>query len=152
MLIHTHLAITLFFILLFLSNIEHKLVFVLVALFATFIPDIDFKFSKIGKHKIFRILQLFTKHRGIIHSFTFLIMITLFFVLFFPIIALAFFLGYGLHLLADSFTIEGIKPFYPYKKIASGKIRTGGNIENFIFGGFILANIGLLIVKILRLF
>lgn len=151
MLIKTHLAITLFFILLFLSNIEHKLVFVLVALLATFIPDIDFKYSKIGKYKAFRILQFFTKHRGIIHSFTFLIMITLFFVLFFPTIALAFFLGYGLHLLADSFTIKGIKPFYPCKKIASGKIRTGGKFETLIFMSFILANIGLLIVKILRL-
>jgi len=59
MLIKTHLAITLFFILLFLSNIEHKLVFVLVALLATFIPDIDFKYSKIGKYKAFRIFAVF---------------------------------------------------------------------------------------------
>ncbi len=149
MLIRTHLSITLFFILLFISNVEHKLVFVLVALIATFIPDIDTRFSSLGKKKVLRVLQFFTKHRGMIHSFTFLILITLFFALFFPIIAFGFFLGYGLHLLADSFTITGIKPFYPFKKKSSGRIKTGGKSETSIFVFFILADLGLFIYKIL---
>ncbi len=152
MLIRTHLLITVFFILLFISSVEYKLVFVLVALIATYIPDVDSKFSTIGKKKTFRILQFFIKHRGIFHSFTFLIVITLFFVLFFPIIALAFFLGYGLHLLADSFTIRGIKPFYPYKKKSSWKIRTGGKSETSIFLFFLIADFGLLIWRITSLF
>ena len=133
MLIRTHLSITLFFILLFISNVEHKLVFVLVALTATFIPDVDSRFSSLGKKKTFRLLQFFIKHRGVLHSFSFLILVTLFFVLFFPIITLGFFLGYGLHLLADSFTVTGIKPFYPYKKKSSGRIKTGGKPEISIF-------------------
>lgn len=152
MLIRTHLTITSFFILLFISSVESKLVFVLVALIATYIPDMDSKFSKIGRHKTFRILQFFTKHRGLIHSFTFLVAITLFFVLFFPIIALPFFLGYGLHLLADSFTIKGIKPFYPWKKTSSGRVRTGGKAEIFIFVFFLLADLCLLIIKISNIF
>lgn len=151
MLIRTHLSITLFFILVFISSIEYKLVFVLVALIATFIPDIDSKFSKIGRRKAFRILQFFVKHRGVFHSFTFLLIVSLFFVLFFPIIAFGFFLGYGLHLLADSFTIIGIKPFYPYKKKSSWKIRTGGKSEISIFVFFILADLGLLIIKIFNI-
>lgn len=152
MLIHTHLSITLFFILLFISSMEYKFAFVLVALLATFIPDVDSKFSKIGKKKIFRILQFFVKHRGMMHSFIFLFLIALFLVLFFPIIALPFFLGYGLHLFADSFTIKGIKPFYPWKKVSLGKIRTGGKSEMFIFIVFIVVDLFLLVAKIFSMF
>ena len=152
MLIRTHLAITSFFVLLFISYVEHKWAFVLVAFIATFIPDIDSKFSSLGKKKTFRILQFFIKHRGIFHSFTFLLLITFLWVLFFPIIALGFFLGYGLHLLADSFTVQGIKPFYPYKKKSSWKIRTGGRMEIIFLVSFIIGNLLLLGMKIFRMF
>lgn len=150
MLIRTHLSITLFFILIFISVVEYKFAFVLVAFLATFIPDADSKFSTLGKNKSLRILQFFVRHRGMMHSFSFLILITLFFVLFFPIISLGFFLGYGLHLLADSFTVRGIKPFYPLKKKSSWKIRTGGRSEVIILVCFIIGNLGLLMWKVSR--
>lgn len=152
MLIRTHLSITIFFILLFISRVEHQFVFVAVALISTFIPDIDSKFSALGKKKSLRILQFFIRHRGFFHSFSFLILITLFFVLFFPVVALPFFLGYGLHLFADSFTITGIRPFYPYKKKSSGKIRTGGKSETIVFLAFIVIDLGLFGVWILSVF
>ncbi len=152
MLIKTHLSITLFFVLLFILTVEHKLVFAFVALTATFIPDIDSKFSSLGKKKPFRILQFFIKHRGIIHSFTFLLIIALFLVLFLPIAALPFFLGYGLHLLADSFTVKGIKPFYPFNKKSCGKIRTGGKSEIFVFALFVLADLFLLNLRVFSFF
>jgi membrane-bound metal-dependent hydrolase YbcI (DUF457 family) len=150
MLIKTHLAIAIFFILLFLSFVEYKLIFVLVTLFATFIPDIDSRFSTIGQKKIMRLLQWFTRHRGIIHSFTFLLIIVLFLVLFFPIISLPFFLGFGLHLFADSFTIDGIIPFYPLKRKISGKISTGGKAETSIFVSFIILDLFLLLNSVLK--
>jgi len=37
--------------LLFISVVEYKFAFVLVALLATFIPDADSKFSTLGKEK-----------------------------------------------------------------------------------------------------
>ena len=149
MLIKTHLSITLFFVLILISNVESKLVFVIVALIATFIPDIDSRFSTIGRRKIARVLQWFTKHRGITHSFTFLILITIFLVLFFPVISLGFFLGYGLHLFSDSFTKDGIRPFYPLKIKTSGSLRTGGRIETGVFVAFVIVDIVLFFVKIL---
>lgn len=133
MLIRTHLVITIFFILIFLSSVNNKLVFVLTALFATFLPDIDTRYSKLGKRKLARILQFFTKHRGMIHSFTFLLSITFVLVLVLPVFAFGFFLGYGLHLLADSFTITGIRFFYPSKKKITGNLKTGGRKEVFLF-------------------
>ena len=148
MLIRTHLLITLFFVLLFLPFMEYQTSFVIVALIATFIPDIDTKFSSLGRKKIFRILQFFVQHRGFLHSFSFLFLITIFFILFFPILAFGFFLGYGLHLLADSFTINGIKPFYPLKKRVCGKIKTGGRVEVSLFVFFLILDLFLIFFRI----
>lgn len=152
MLIRTHLSITLFFILLFISQVQSKFVFVVVALISTFIPDIDSKFSAFGRKKLLRVFQFFIRHRGLFHSFSFLIIITLFFALFFPIVALPFFLGYGLHLFADSFNVMGIKPFYPYKKKSSGRIKTGGKSETIVFLAFFIIDLGLLGVRIFEAF
>jgi len=151
MLIRTHLTITLFFVLLFISSVENKAVFVVVALIATFIPDIDTKFSKLGKKKVFRPLQFFVNHRGFFHSFIFLGLIGLIFYLFLPVVVLPFILGYGLHLLADSFTIQGIKPFYPFKRRLRWKIKTGGKLEVVIFVGFLIADLLLLFSMILNI-
>jgi inner membrane protein len=148
MLIKTHIAITVFGILLLILSVEHKIIFILVALIATFIPDIDSRYSVMGKKKINRILQFFTKHRGITHSFVFLIVITLIFLYFIPVVALGFFLGYGLHLFADSFTKNGITPFHPFsKKKSEGFISTGRKFEKFIFICFIILNVILLWIK-----
>lgn len=149
MLIRTHLTITLFFILLFLNSVNDKLLFAVVALVATFIPDIDSRFSTIGRKKIARILQWLTRHRGMIHSFTFLISVTFLIAVFYPKIALGFFLGYGLHLLADSFTPEGIKVFYPWKKKSCGKIPTGSKRETIVFVIFVIGCVGLVLSKLL---
>ena len=152
MLIRTHLSITLFFVLLFISVVEYKFAFVLVAFLATFIPDADSKFSTLGKKKSFRILQFFIKHRGMMHSFSFLILVTFFLALFFPIISLGFFLGYGLHLLADSFTVRGVRLFYPLKKKSCGKIKTGKRTETAVFVFFLIGDLGLMMWKILLLY
>jgi len=128
-------------ILLLIDKVEAKYVFVLVALFATFIPDIDTAYSKLGHHKIFRPLQFFVRHRGFIHSFSFLFLLILILILIYPVAALPFFLGYGLHIFLDAFSVEGIKPFYPWGKKCSGKIRTGGKIEVSLFLIFILIDL-----------
>jgi len=151
MLTRTHLAITVFFILLLFSSVDYKLEFIIVSVIATFIPDIDFRFSKIGNYKTSRILQLFVKHRGIMHSFTFLFIISLFLILFFPVIAFPFFLGYSLHLLADSFTIKGIKPFYPSKKNFSGKLKSGSRAEILVFVSFLITDLLLFFIVIFNM-
>ena len=148
MLIKTHIAITIFAILLLILVVDHKIIFILVALFATFLPDIDSRYSVMGKKKINRILQFFTKHRGITHSFVFLIVMTLILLYLLPVVALGFFLGYGLHLFADSFTKNGITPFHPFwKKKSEGFISTGRKFEKFVFITFIILDVILLWIK-----
>ena len=134
--LRTHLAIVCLAILLFVPNISDfsdKFVFVVVALAATYLPDLDSAFSTIGRRESTRIVRFFVKHRGMLHSFTFCIAVSVVFALFLPVLALPFFLGYSLHLFSDSFTLEGIKPFWPYKKSSTWKLRTGGLRETSLF-------------------
>jgi len=155
MLIQTHLIITIFFILLLINKInpESKLLFILIALIATYIPDIDTRTSKLGKKKSFRPLQWIFNHRGFLHSFSFLIII-IGILYYFSLIDImyGFLLGYGLHLIVDGFTKQGIRPFYPYKRKISWRIRTGKRFETAIFVIFLLGSLWLFLSKILSLF
>jgi len=151
MLTRTHIAISLFFILILINGISNQLDFVLITLIATLLPDIDTKFSKLGKKIFFRPIQFLVEHRGLFHSIIFLILIMLPFILFFPNLAFGFFLGYGLHLIADSLTIHGIQPFYPFKSKLKirGFIRTGGILELSLF--IILTVINVILISLMML-
>ena len=146
MLLRTHLALVVFVIILFVQYVNNKLLFIFIALIATMLPDIDTSFSTIGKFKGFRFFQFFVRHRGFIHSFTFCILISLLLAVFWPVISLAFFIGYGSHLFMDSFTVEGIQPFWPYKKKSSWRLRTGSLIETSLFLIFVFIDLILVIL------
>jgi len=145
MLKRTHLAIAVFVILLFIPHVNNKLVFTFVALIATLLPDIDLSDSTVGKRKGFRLLQFFVEHRGPIHSLTLCIIISIILSFFFPTLAFAFFLGYSVHLLSDSFTKDGIMPFWPYDKKVSWRLKTGEVIESSVFLVFLIVDIFLAI-------
>ena len=146
MMLRTHLALAIFAIVLFVQHVNNKLLFIFIALIATALPDIDSGFSTFGKMKGFRFLQFFVKHRGIVHSFTLCIIISLLLAVFWPVISFGFFLGYALHLFVDSFTIEGIMPFWPYKKKSSWRLRTGSLVETSLFLFLILVDIVLVVI------
>lgn len=129
----THLALSVLVAVMFLSHVSNKFLFILVIIAATIIPDIDTGFSTAGKNIFFRPLQFFVSHRGIFHSFTFCIIVSFVIAWFFPQASLAFFLGYGFHLFLDSFTSEGIMPFWPWRKVSSGIFKTGGRVETSFF-------------------
>jgi len=155
MMIRTHLAITALLVLILLQYVSgwgDKIVFVAVALLATYLPDIDSGFSTIGRKFPAKIVQFFVRHRTLLHSFTFLLPVSLIFALVLPVLALPFFVGYGLHLLADSFTIEGIMPFWPYSRKSSGILRTGSVKETSVFVFFILLNVFVLLMFIKSVF
>lgn len=144
MILRTHLAIGGAVCLFFLPHVDNKLIFISVLLIASAIPDIDTGFSTIGSKGIFRILQFFVRHRGVVHSFTTALVLSCLFALYLPMLALPFFLGYSFHLLADSFTVDGVKLFWPFGPESKGKIKTGGRIEDGIFLAFLLVDVVLL--------
>lgn len=137
----THLAITVFAILIFIPNISYPLIFSIVALFASLVVDIDSYCSLIGNKKIARPLQFFTQHRGIIHSLTFAIVLSLIISFFSPKIALPFFVGYGIHVFVDAFTVDGVQPFWPYKAESRGLLKTGRHSEAVLFLFFVLLDL-----------
>ena len=148
----THLIITLFAILLLWGVIDSKIYFVLFAVLGTLAPDIDTRHSKLGKKSIFRPIQFFFNHRGPIHSVFFMCLICIPLYFWHPAIAFGFALGYGLHLIADSFTRMGIYLFWPYQKRFYWKIKTGGNVEFFIFVLLIIVCFLLVLSRFLHVF
>lgn len=144
MLFRTHLVIAFFFVFVFFNYIGNPFLFLPVFFFATLIPDVDNRFSKIGRKKISRFFNFFTKHRGAIHSFTFLFLVSVPIFFFFKEALLPFASAYSLHLVLDSLTISGIKPLFPVKWRIKGKIKTGGTFEKLLFFCFLFADLLLL--------
>ena len=141
MLLRTHLMFGILMIVLFAQHVNHQMVFIGMVLLATVLPDLDNGFSSWGRHLIFKPLQFFVKHRGVIHSFTTGVIVSVVIAFFWPVASLGFFVGYSVHLICDSFTKEGIQPFWPLKARSKGFIVTGGRIEESIFIFLILINV-----------
>ncbi len=146
----THLAIGIALVLLILPGVTHKVIFISAVLVASLLPDVDSGFSTFGKRALFRPVQVFVKHRGIMHSLTFAIVFSVVFAFYYPVLALPFFLGYAGHIFADSFTTEGVVPFWPFKKAVVGGFRTGGRVEDTIFIVLIIVDALLLISLLIR--
>jgi membrane-bound metal-dependent hydrolase YbcI (DUF457 family) len=149
MLLRTHLAITAFAILVFIPHITYPLIFSIVCLIASLIPDIDTYFSSVGGSILAKIVQFFTKHRGMIHSLSFAILLSIALGILSPLLALPFFLGYGLHVFVDAFTIEGVTPFWPYSRESKGLIKTGKYSDMIIFISFVILDLFMVIVLLL---
>jgi len=144
MLLKTHLTFAFLIIILFISSVNSKFVFVGMVVLATILPDLDSGYSTYGRGILTAPLRLFVKHRGIIHSFTFAILASILLAVFIPVASLGFFVGYSVHLITDSFTKEGIQPFWPFRARSSGFITAGGKVEESLFLGLILINVVLL--------
>ena len=146
MLIKTHLMFAIFGIILFINFVNDKFIFVGLFILATFLPDMDAGFSTLGKRAISKPIQLITRHRGILHSFSFLIAVSIVLSMYWPVASLGFFMGYAIHILCDSFTKDGVQAFWPLKAKSSGFIATGGRIEETIFISMIFINIAMVFI------
>ncbi|MBI2452233.1 metal-dependent hydrolase [Candidatus Pacearchaeota archaeon] len=143
--IKTYLSVALAVALYFLPHVNNKIIFIPAVLISTLIPEIENpNFFKKG-FKIFTTTKEDLPKNGILHTYTFCIMVSLIFAFFYPVLALPFFLGYSFHLLLDTFTPQGIRPFWPLKQRTSGKVAPGGKIEKTIFYIFIIFDIALLL-------
>lgn len=146
MLLRTHLAFAVLMIVLFMNHVNNQWIFIAMVLIGTILPDLDTGFSSWGRHWIFRPLQFFVKHRGIIHSLIAAVAISFLLAVFWPIGSLGVFIGYSVHIILDSFTKEGTQPFWPLKARSHGFISSGGRIEDSIFLFLILIDIILIIL------
>jgi len=141
MLFRTHIAFSFLISLLFIHvlNTENQILFMILVLFGSMLPDIDSLNSKISnKIPILpKILSLFVKHRGIFHSIFMALAISYIIYLFTGYFS-GFLIGYLSHLVADAMTKSGIAFLYPFsKKRVKGFIKTGFISENLMFLGFL---------------
>ncbi len=150
MLLRTHIMIAILMILVFISHISNPWIFAGMVLIATVIPDLDSNFSSWGRHLLFRPLQFFTKHRGIIHSFFTAVILSLIIAFWFPVASFGFFMGYCVHLFSDSFTTGGIQPFWPLHYKSTGPVHSGGKIEETLFLSLIVVNFLVFVFLIMR--
>ena len=145
MLKRTHLAIGIGVALYFLDipQLQNHLIFFVVVVAASLFPDLESGLLSIRGPLRMRFAQKVKERMGFLHTYTFCILASILFAMFQPILAFPFFLGYSFHLLADSFTPEGIKPFWPINKVSKGHIPAGGNLDMVIFYVMIIVDIAL---------
>lgn len=141
MLFKTHIAFSI--AVWFLLN--HFLVMPFWALFfillATAFVDIDIKNSKFGNRWYFRPLQWMTRHRGVLHSLFFGLLLSLVVGSFNLWAGFGFFVGYVSHLFLDCWTKSGVRLFWPFGWKVKGFVRSGGVVEDVIFVLFLLLDL-----------
>jgi membrane-bound metal-dependent hydrolase YbcI (DUF457 family) len=135
MLFRTHLVfgILVFFLLNYLLLIPNKVLFFIFVIIGAIVVDIDLKNSKVGKNLFFRPFQFFIKHRGMVHSLIFGIIIGVLIASVNQWAGFGFFAGFMSHLFLDFLTASGIEFFWPWKKKIGLGIKTGGIIEEIFF-------------------
>ena len=138
----TNLALGIGIALYFLPHVSNKFIFFPIVLIACLIPDIQYLLP--GKKVIYADRTgIFKK---ILQTYLTPIIISAIFAFYYPIFALPFFLGYSFTLTLNSFSKEGIHPFWPIsKKKTDGKITSGGKIDSALFYIFLLFDVALLI-------
>ena len=150
MLAFTHLAFGLLSGLLALPLVkpESTATFLIVTAAAALLPDIDHHGSTINRIFFFtKLVPMLFRHRGFFHSiWPAAIIGAILFYTTTPTIASAVVLGYLSHLLADSFTREGVNWLYPlFKFKIQGFITTGTLLETVV----LCVIIGLIGLKVL---
>lgn len=116
-------------------NINNNILFLIIISLSSIIPDIDFFRSTINKktRTVTYAISYFFKHRGILHSIFVPIIIYIIIYTFNTDIALAILLGYSSHIILDSLTKAGTRPFMPITKYKiKGFVKTRGLMDFLI--------------------
>jgi membrane-bound metal-dependent hydrolase YbcI (DUF457 family) len=146
MLRRTHLAIGVGTALNLLPHVNNEYLFFVIVMIATVLPEIDSGIPNLWKGWLSDKAEEGTSHRGFLHSYTFCIPASLVIAFIYPFAALPFFLGYSFHLFADSFTVEGIRPFWPWSRVSKGIVVNGSLVENSIFWTIVFVDILLFVL------
>lgn len=134
MLFKTHLLFSFNILLLYLiiSNQNLTITYIILTVLASFLPDIDKTNSKLGRH--FKLIGFISRHRGLFHSIWFAILLSIPIYIIIEInTAIIFLIIYISHLILDSLTKKGIRPFYPFKLRIKGNIKVGKFKEKILF-------------------
>ncbi len=141
----TYLVLGIGVALYFLPHISNKPLFLVSVLISSFLPDLFSFFPIPGRRKMHFSKDEVIKPNDFLHTYTVCVIISILLALFYPLLAFPFFIGYSFHLALDSFSVRGIKPFWPFKKVSAGPINPGGKTEKTIFIMLIIFDVALLL-------
>lgn len=106
--------------------------FIIIAILASMMPDIDNPSSKLGRN--IKIVGYVFNHRGFFHSLPAMLLFTFIIARFTSNLnTFAFFLGYISHLGLDTLNKQGIYWLYPLKYKLKGIVKTNGFLEKALF-------------------
>lgn len=119
----------------------NEIIFFLLVMLGSLLPDIDEKDSKINQWFgiVGKVVARIFSHRGFLHSIFFFLILGLLMAYFFNrYYAYALMLGYLAHLIGDAISLQGVKIFHPFQWKVRGPMKVGGVMEVFLTG-FLLA-------------
>ena len=128
----THLALALGAALYFLPHINEKFLFIVVTVASTLIPNFALLISS-NKNFQSKSLEPHPNISLFLRTYTLCIILTIVLTFVLPKLSLPFFIGYSFALFLETFSTQGIIPFWPYNKKVAGKIAHGGSIDKTIF-------------------
>ena len=146
MMYYTHVVFGIFVSLISIDyfHIKNKVIFLLIVLFFSLLPDVDESRSKIGRKNklISKTIGFIFGHRGIFHTIYIpLVLFVLLNLINFEI-AFACLIGYFSHLFLDALTKNGIRPFYPLFNLKiKGFFKTNSIIEKLFFLALVFINL-----------
>ncbi len=117
----------------------------LFCLMGSLVPDIDSPFSSLGRN--FRPFSWFFRHRGFFHTIFPGLVFSVLFLPFGVINAASFLAGFISHLLLDSLTRKGVRPFL-FGKRFKGPLSSGGVVEMLLLIILLLLNLYFVILII----
>ena len=127
--------------------VEMPLYVLLFVLLATVFVDIDIKNSRFGNRWYFRPLQFLVRHRGLIHSLFFGVLLSLILGSVSLWGGFGFFVGYLSHLFLDCWTKSGVKLFWPFRWKVKGFVRSGSWVEDVLFVLILILDILYFVVR-----
>ena len=140
MLFYTHLVFSFLIGLLSVDvfGIKRQMLFIILVMFFSVLPDIDMVKSKIGKKfgVVSYVIRLVFGHRGLFHTawFSIILFVLFLFILDLRVIGLGVLVGYLSHLFLDSLTVQGVRPLSPFIEFRiRGFIKVGSVLEQVLF-------------------
>ena len=155
MMFKTHLMFGLFISLILFSYFDlNPLIFILILVFCSILPDIDHGKSYIGRKLFFIsfIINWIFGHRKLIHSVIFATIIAFLIRNFFGLYWVPFYLGYLSHIFLDALTKQGVYLFYPSDFKIKGFIKTNGVIEKMFLVFLACLNVVFIVKYFLEIF
>jgi membrane-bound metal-dependent hydrolase YbcI (DUF457 family) len=121
---------------------DHSLILFLLIVCASILPDIDVITSFFGKATW--VFALAFRHRGIVHSWVFLVLFSFIVYYIFGIAyAIVFGISYLGHLLLDGLNPGGVAIFFPSKKRMKGFIGYKSILEYLLIAALVVVDIAL---------